>query len=58
MCNVRGFNADCDISTIPMSTNPGLMKGSMYALTRETCFVARRLEVIAVAGPQWTSWRV
>ena len=29
-----------------------------YGLTRGTCFVARRLEVVAVAGLLWISWCV
>ena len=29
-----------------------------YGLARGTCFVARRLEVVAVAGPLWISWCV
>ena len=29
-----------------------------YGLTRGTCFFARRLEVIAVAGLLWISWCV
>ena len=34
------------------------MEASEYRLTRWTCFVARRLEVVAVAGLLWTSWCV
>ena len=38
----------------PVSTNPGCMEeGCEYGLTRGTCFVARRLEVVAVAGLLW-----
>ena len=34
----------------PISANPGSMEGAgEYGLTRGTCFVARRLEVVAVA---------
>ena len=29
-----------------------------YELTRETCFVARHLEVVAVADLLWISWCV
>ena len=29
-----------------------------YGLTRGTCFVARRLELVAVAGLLWISWCV
>ena len=44
--------------TKPISTNPGSMEAGEYGLTRGTCFVARRLEVVAVAGLLWTSWCV
>ena len=30
----------------------------MYGLTRGMCYVARRLEVVAVAGLLWISWCV
>ena len=33
------------------------MEAGEYGLTRGTCFVARRLEVVAVAGLLWISWR-
>ena len=36
--------------TWPISTNPGPMDVGEYALTRGTCLLARRLEVVAVAG--------
>ena len=36
------------------STNPGCMEEACeYGLTRGTCFVARRLQVVAVAGLLW-----
>ena len=42
---------DCKSCTRPISTNPeSRMEAGEYGLTRGTCFVARRLEVIAVAG--------
>ena len=41
-----------------MSTNPGSMEEDEYRLTRGTCFVAHRVEVIAVAGLLWISWCV
>ena len=41
---------DCESCTGPISTNPGSMEAGEYGLTRGTCFVARRLEVVAVAG--------
>ena len=34
------------------------MEAGEYGLTRRTCFVARRLEVVAVAVRLWTSWCV
>ena len=34
------------------------MEAGEYGLTRGTCFAARRLEVLAVAGLLWTSWCV
>ena len=49
---------DCESCTRPISTNPGSMDGGEYGLTRGTCFVARRLEVVAVAGLLWISWCV
>ena len=38
--------------------NPGSMEAGEYGLTRGTCFVARRLELVAVAGLLWLSWCV
>ena len=32
------------------------MEAGEYGLTRGTCFVASRLEVVAVAGVLWISW--
>ena len=49
---------DCESCTRPISTNPGSMEAGEYGLTRGTCFVARRLEVVAVAGLLWISWCV
>ena len=34
------------------------MEAGEYGLTRRTCFVARRLELVAVAGLLWMSWCV
>ena len=34
------------------------MEADKYGLTRGTCFVASRLEVVAVAGLLWISWCV
>ena len=47
---------DCESCTRPIPTNPGSMEPGGYGLTRGTCFVARRLEVVAVAGLLWISW--
>ena len=49
---------DCESCTKPVSTNPGSMEAGEYGLTRGTCFVARRHEVVAVAGLLWVSWCV
>ena len=44
---------DCDSCTRTSSTNPGSMGAGECGLTRGTCFVARRLELVAVAGLLW-----
>ena len=49
---------DCESCTRLISINPGSMEAGQYGLTRGTCFVARRLEVVAVAGLLWISWCV
>ena len=46
---------DCESYTRPISINPGSMEAGEYGLTRGTCFVARRLVVVAVAGLLWIS---
>ena len=51
------FNV-CESCTRPISTNPGSMEAEEHGLTHGTCFVARRLEVVAVAGLPWISWCV
>ena len=43
---------------MPISTNPGSTEAGEYGLTRGTCFVARRLEVVAVAGLLCIWWCV
>ena len=48
---------DCELYEAD-STNTGSMEAGEYGLTRGTCFVARRLEVVAVAGLPWISWCV
>ena len=49
---------DCESYTRPISTNPGPMEAGECGMTRGTCFVARRLEVVPVAGLLWISWCV
>ena len=49
---------DFESCTRPIFTNPGSMGAGKYGVTRGTCFVARRLEVVAVAGLLWISWRL
>ena len=51
-------STDCESCTNPISTNPGSMETGEYGLTCRTCFVARRLKVVAVAGLLWISWCV
>ena len=49
---------DSESCTGPISTNPASMEAGKYELTRRTCFVARRPEMVAVAGLLWLSWCV
>ena len=49
---------DCESCTRPISTNPGCMEAGEYGLTRGTCFFARRLELVAVAGLLWIYFMV
>ena len=42
-------STDRESCTRPISNNPGSMEAGEYGLTRGTCFIARRLEVVAVA---------
>ena len=58
MCAASVVFTDCESCTRPISTNPGSMEAGEYGLTRATCFVARRLELVAVAGLLWISWCV
>ena len=44
---------DYESCTRPISTNPGSMEAVEYGLTRGTCFVARRLDLVAVAQLLW-----
>ena len=41
---------DCESCTRPITAKPGSMEAGEHGLTRGTCFVARRLEVVAVSG--------
>ena len=50
--------ADCESCTRPIVTNLGSMEAGEEGLTRGTCFVARRLDVVVVAGLLWISWCV
>ena len=49
---------DCESFTRPISTYPRSMEAGEYRLARGTCFVPRRLELVAVAGLLWVSWCV
>ena len=46
---------DGESCTSSISTNPGTTQTGEYGLTRRTYFVARRLELVAVAGLLWIS---
>ena len=52
------FFSDCESWTSSISTNPGFIEAGEYGLTRGTRFIARRLEMVAVARLPWTSWCV
>ena len=58
MCVTFVVFTDCESCTRPISTNSGSMEADEYGLTRGTCVVARRLELVAVAGLLWLSWCV
>ena len=49
---------DCESCTRLISTNPGSMEAGEYGVMCGTCFVASRLEVVAIAGLPWISWCV
>ena len=57
MCNIRRFYCLRELYEADF-TNPGSMEAGEYGLTRGTCFFARCLEVVAVAGLLWISWCV
>ena len=50
------IRSDRESCTRSISTNPGSMEAGEYGLSRGTCFVARRLEVVAVAGLKETEF--
>ena len=50
--------SDRESCTRPISTNPVSMEAGEYGLTRGTWVLARRLEVVAVAGLLWIAWFV
>ena len=50
VCATFVVYADSKSFTRAISTNPGSMEAGEFGLTRGTCFVARCLEVVAVAG--------
>ena len=58
MCVTFVVFTDCESCTRPISTDPVSMEAGEYGLTHGTCFVASRLEVVAVAGLLWISWCV
>ena len=49
---------NCESCTRPISTNPAFIEAGECALACGTCFVARRLEMVAVTGLLWISWCV
>ena len=55
VCETFIVFTDCESCTRPISTKPGSMEAGEYGLTRATCFVRKRLEVVAVAGMLWFS---
>ena len=55
VCVTFEFFSDRENCAKPISTNPGSMEAGENGLTRGTCFVTRRLEVVAVTGMLWIS---
>ena len=53
VCETFVVFTDCESCTRPISTKPGSMEAGEYGLTRGTCFIASRPEVVAVAGLLW-----
>ena len=58
MCVTFVVFTDCETRTRPMSTIQESLETGECGLTRGTCFIARRLEVVAVAELLWVSWWV
>ena len=56
MCVFFVVFTDCESCTRPISTNAASMEVGEYGLTREKCFFARRLEMVAVAWLLRVSW--
>ena len=52
MCSIRRFYGLRELYEAGF-THTGSKEAGEYGLTRGTCFVARRLELVAVAGPLW-----
>ena len=57
MCNIRRFYSLRELYEADFH-KPGIYGSGRNGLTRGTCFVARRLEVLAVAGLLSISWGV
>ena len=55
VCVIFAVFTYCESCTRPISTNPGHMEAGEYRQARVMCFVASRLEVVAVAGLLWLS---
>ena len=58
MCVTFVVFTDCESCARRISPNSGSLEAGEYRLTRGTCRVAHRLEVVAVAGLLWISWCV
>ena len=58
VCNIRRFVLIASAVRGRFQQTPVSMEAGEYGLTRGTCFVARCLEVVAVAGLMWVSWCV
>ena len=58
MCVTFVVFTDCESCKRSISTNPGSTEAGEYGATREACFVALCLEVVAVAELMWVSWCV